>query len=301
MLQNLNFSQIYYFKLIVDHGSIAKASQVGNITPSAISMQIKSLESFLGKELFSRKKRKLTLTKDGNVVYEYANTLFKTSSEMLSIMKDEKSARHVRLNIGVHHDIPKNLVANITSYIFSQGEAHVSIQTKEQGQLNTDILNNDLDLAIVSRPPSINDKALIDGKCVVRSPIVFAGSKAFLRLKGKSISEFSKVPLILPNSRLELRRKLEVEFARHNAEMNVVAEVDDAIIKKNMAIAGNGVVPIMKSAINNYLKSRQLYILSECKGIQDEIWLITNKVRKPHQIVQGLLKDLQVADVISLR
>ena len=88
-----------------------------------------------------------------------------------------------------------------------------------------------------------------------------------------------------------MRRKLEIEFARENLEMNVVAEVDDTIIKKNMAISGNGIIPIMKAAITNYLKSEQLFILNEQKHIEDEIWLITSKVQKPNEIVQSITRE----------
>lgn len=291
MLQNLNFTQLYYFKMVVDHGSIARASSMGNITPSAISMQIKSLEAFLGKDLFSRKKRTLVLTKDGAMVYEYANHLFKISSEMLGVMKEERSPKHVKIDIGVQHDIPKNLVAKITTYIFSRFKAHVSIYTKDQDRLTADVMSHEIDLAILNDPPIINDKALVQGKCILKSPIVFAGAKKFLHLKGKDLKDFVNAPIILPASHLEIRRKLEIEFARQNLEMNVVAEVDDTIIKKNMAIAGDGIIPIMKAAITSYVKSDQLHILTEHKDIEDEIWLITSKARKPHQIIQSITKE----------
>ncbi len=291
MLQNLNFSQLYYFKMVVDHGSIAKASEMGNITPSAISMQIKSLEAYLGRELFSRKRRKLALTKDGKVVYEYANHLFKISGEMLSVIKEERGPKYVKIDLGVQHDIPKNLVSKITSYIFSRFKTHVTIFTKDQDKLTADVMNHEIDLAILNYPPVVSDKSLLQGKCILTSPIVLAGANNFLHLKGKDLSAFENVPMILPASHLEVRRKLEIEFARKNLEMNVVAEVDDTIIKKNMAIAGNGVIPIMEAAITNYVQNDQLHILNEPKNINDEIWLITSKSRRPHQIVQSITKD----------
>lgn len=291
MLQNLNFSQLYYFKQTVDHGSLAKASEIGNITPSAISMQIKALENYLGKELFSRKRRSLVLTKDGAVVYEYAMSLFKIGGEMISVMRDEKSPGYIKIELGVQNDIPKNMVAKLTSYIFDRFKTHVTIFTKDQDRLTADVMNHEIDLAILNQPPVVNDKSLIQGKCILKSPIVFAGAKNFLHLKGKDLSEFVNAPIILPASHLEMRRKLEIEFARRNIAMNVVAEVDNTIIKKNMAIAGNGIIPIMKAAITNYVESEQLHILNEQKGLDDEIWLISSKSRKPNQITQAITKD----------
>ena len=186
MLQNLSFSQIYYFKLVVDNGSIAKASSIGNITPSAISMQIKSLEAYLGKELFSRKRRKLTLTKDGVVVYDYASSIFKIGSEMLAVMKEERAPKYVKIDIGVQHGIPKNLIAKITSYVFAKFKTHLSIHTKDQDRLTADVMNHEIDLAILNYPSLVNDKSLLHEKCMLKSPVVFAGAKNFLHLKGKN-------------------------------------------------------------------------------------------------------------------
>lgn len=291
MLQNLNFTQLYFFKMVVDQGSITKAATIGCLTSSAISMQIKSLEAYLGKELFSRKKRALSLTKDGTIVYDYANHLFRISSELLATIKDEASAKTAKLDIGVQHDVPKNLIAQITSFIFSHFNRHISILTKRRDQLVVDLMNQDIDLAVLNYPPVVNDRPIIHGKCILRSPIIFAGEKRFLHLKDKDLRAFVNVPMILPTPSLEIRRKLEVEFARQELEMTVIAEVEDTMIMKNMAIAGNGVVPIMKAAITNYVKTGQLHILHELDEVEDEIWLVTTKARKPNQVFHSIANE----------
>lgn len=96
---------------------------------------------------------------------------------MLAVMDYEHNPSHIKIDIGIQHDIPKNLVAKITSYIFSHFKAHLNIYVKDQDRLTADLINNEIDLAILNYPPIVNDKCLIHRKCVLKSPTVFAGSK----------------------------------------------------------------------------------------------------------------------------
>lgn len=58
--------------------SFQEAAQELNVTPSAISHQVKSLEEYLGIQLFERKTRKVTLTLTGEVYLESIASAFMT-------------------------------------------------------------------------------------------------------------------------------------------------------------------------------------------------------------------------------
>ena len=64
------------FESAARHGSFNKAAQELNVTPSAISHQIKGLESFLGIELFRRTKRKVVLTEAGETYLKPIKQIF---------------------------------------------------------------------------------------------------------------------------------------------------------------------------------------------------------------------------------
>ncbi len=60
------------FVAAAKNNSFKVAAEELNVTPSAVSQQIKALEQHLGLLLFSRKKRSLTLTNAGNDFYQLA-------------------------------------------------------------------------------------------------------------------------------------------------------------------------------------------------------------------------------------
>lgn len=72
------------FVAIADTGSFSKAAQRVFRTPSAVSMQIKKLEETLGKSVFARDSRSVSLTSDGEMLLGYARRMLALSNEMMA-------------------------------------------------------------------------------------------------------------------------------------------------------------------------------------------------------------------------
>ena len=65
---------INIFEASARHQSFKLASEELHLSPSAISHQVKSLETYLGFSLFTRKSRKVTLNPAGKMFLSYANS-----------------------------------------------------------------------------------------------------------------------------------------------------------------------------------------------------------------------------------
>ena len=80
----MDWDKLKIFHTVAEASSFTKAATVLNLSQSAISRQIQSLEQELKTQLFERHARGLSLTENG----EY---LFKTASEVISKLKDVES------------------------------------------------------------------------------------------------------------------------------------------------------------------------------------------------------------------
>ena len=80
----MDWDKLKIFHAVAEAGNFTKATYVLNLTQSAISRQIQSLEQELKTQLFERNSRGLSLTENG----EY---LFKTAHEVISKLKDVES------------------------------------------------------------------------------------------------------------------------------------------------------------------------------------------------------------------
>lgn len=71
----MNFNQLRYIVEIVETGSISKAASNLFISQPNLSSQIASLEQEIGKSIFNRSNRGVTLTSYGVEVYQHAKTM----------------------------------------------------------------------------------------------------------------------------------------------------------------------------------------------------------------------------------
>src|SRR5690606_23757307 len=75
----LNFNHLYYFYVTAREGSISAAATKLGVTQPTISEQIKSLERFLGAQLFERHPEGMRLNEAGQIAYEHAEVMFRAS------------------------------------------------------------------------------------------------------------------------------------------------------------------------------------------------------------------------------
>ena len=80
----MDWDKLKIFHAVAEAGNFTKATHILNLSQSAISRQIQSLEQELNIQLFERHARGLSLTENG----EY---LFKTAHEVISKLKDVES------------------------------------------------------------------------------------------------------------------------------------------------------------------------------------------------------------------
>ena len=66
---NINISQMRIFVAVVEANSFTHAAKLMNLTQSAVSKNIASLEEYLGFQLFIRDKKRLILTEPGRYLY----------------------------------------------------------------------------------------------------------------------------------------------------------------------------------------------------------------------------------------
>ena len=84
------------FIRVADCGSFSKAAQQLFISPNAVMKQINSFESHLGFPLFTRSRRGLSLTEEGQVIYAEGRRIIRKSERILHELRSRHNTpRHV--------------------------------------------------------------------------------------------------------------------------------------------------------------------------------------------------------------
>ena len=107
----MQIATLKVFSDLTETESFTKAAQINNITQSAVSQQIGSLEKNLSCVLIERSKKKFRLTREGGVLYEYSKQIVQSYEELHNQIQEIKNivSGTVRVatiySIGLH-DLP---------------------------------------------------------------------------------------------------------------------------------------------------------------------------------------------------
>ncbi len=95
----MDWDKLKIFHAVTEAGSFTSATVNLNLSQSAISRQIQSLENDLKVKLFERHARGLTLTESGEYVYKTANEVIGKLKEVEATLSDKKSKPSGKLTV----------------------------------------------------------------------------------------------------------------------------------------------------------------------------------------------------------
>ncbi|MDQ0142378.1 LysR substrate-binding domain-containing protein [Cupriavidus necator] len=154
---------------VADTGSISRAAELVHRSQSAVSMQVKALELALGKPLFVRKPRNLTLTPEGEVLLGFARRMLALRHEAwAAVVRPDVTGRVV---LGMPDDYASSLLPAILKK-FSATYPKVEIQVIGLPSVALAPLVKDgtVDLACATRVKGLS------GEFIRLEPMVWAAS-----------------------------------------------------------------------------------------------------------------------------
>lgn len=170
-MQLLDNEVLRSFVAIAEQGSFTRAAQQVHRTPSAVSMQIKRLETNVGKSLFVRDAKQVRLTADGEVLLSYGRRLLKLNEE--AMRQFHSPVLEGRVGFGTSDDVgtrilPRLLAQFSRSYPAVQidvvvGTSRTNLQKVDSGEL-------DMALVVVG-----NEGQQSRGEIVHSEPLVWTG------------------------------------------------------------------------------------------------------------------------------
>ena len=95
----MDWDKLKIFHTVAEAGSFTNASTILNLSQSAISRQIQSLEQDLKIHLFERHARGLVLTNNGEYLYKTANEVISKLKDVEATFGDEKDKINGKLTV----------------------------------------------------------------------------------------------------------------------------------------------------------------------------------------------------------
>ncbi|HYW49942.1 MAG TPA: LysR family transcriptional regulator, partial [Gemmatimonadaceae bacterium] len=104
----LNYHHLHYFRAVAHEGNLTRAAEQLRVAPSALSTQIRQLETQLGQPLFTRQGRTLVLTEAGRIALAYADTIAGAGNELVATLREGRRQEREVLRIGAVATLSRN-------------------------------------------------------------------------------------------------------------------------------------------------------------------------------------------------
>ena len=225
--------------------SFTKAAQINNVTQSAVSQQISSLERAFKSLLIERSKKKFRLTREGQVLYDYSKQIIETYESLHSKLQELKDIISGTIRVATTYSIGlHDLPAYVKRFMKSYPTVNIHVEYRRANQVYDDVLSNVVDLGLIAYP--VKDPKL-EIVALRKDPLVLIchPQHPFAKLKSIKLKALATQNIIGFEPDIPTRKALDKILKEHGVEAKHVMEFDNIeTVKRAVEIdAGVSIVP----------------------------------------------------------
>jgi len=290
----LNFHHLRYFRSIVQAGTLTEAAKRMGISQSAMSVQLKSLEHQLGCSLFSREHKSLRLTEEGRMVFEFADSIFKTGEEMMSTLSRKQKRFTTVLRVGCVATLSRNFILEFLKPAVSDEEVEVVIHSGSRSELLSDLQDHTLDLVLSNRRTKTDLGNKLNCVEVAKQPVSLLGRPHFAP-KGKKPFRFPEdlagIPLVLPSRESGIRNQFDSLMDLHrNMKLVVAAEADDMAMLRLLAREMDAIALLPPVVVRDELEAGIFKEIYQLPDLYETFYATTSNRKFPNPYLSKLLE-----------
>ncbi len=258
---NITFRQLRVFIEVAQRGSMIRAAAALHLTPPAVSMQIKEIETQVGLPLFDREGRHVSLSTAGEYFLVHARQLLASLKEAENSMARLKRLEHGVLTIGIvstaEYFVPQLLAR------FQEDHAGVELRLRVAGnreQLIALMRAGDVDLSIMGRPPK---EIAARAESFAAHPLVFVcpPRHQLLATGPLSVGALEGYPFIVREPGSGTRDAMEVFFSERRFEPRITMDMSSNETIKQAVMAGMGLSFLSLHTVGLEVRSGLLGVL----------------------------------------
>jgi DNA-binding transcriptional LysR family regulator len=259
---NITFRQLRVFTEVARQLSFARAAETLHLTPPAVTMQVKEIESQIGLALFERQGRQVALTTTGEYFLVYARRLLATLKDADDAMARLKHLETGLLTIGMvttaQYFVPR-LLARFR-------DEHPGIDVRLRVGLNRASLlamlrEGEVDLAVMGRPPG---ELATRAEPFAAHPLVVVAppGHALAAIEHPPAAVLEAMPFVVRESGSGTRAAMEHFFHEHRVTPRITMEMSSNETIKQAVMAGMGLGFLSLHTVGLEVRNGLLKVLS---------------------------------------
>lgn len=288
-MAELNYHHLRYFRAVAREGHLTRAAEKLNVSQSALSSQIRTLEARLGHPLFERQGRKLVLTEAGRIAVDHADAIFAAGDDLVSTLKRSGVARQA-VRIGALATLSRNFQIDFVRPLLNRDDIEVVLKSGGQEELLTALGVHALDVVLTNQAAPTDALSPFVTHEVSEQAVSLVGLAGLASAEGDLAGWLSSHPLVIPTKGNSVRTGFDAMIQNLGVRPQIAAEVDDMAMMRLLAREGAGLAVLPPIVVKDELASGLLIELHQLPQIREAFLAITTTRRFAPAILQTLLR-----------
>jgi len=295
--------QVESFKVFCDlaeNESFTKAALVNNITQSAVSQQITSMERHFKTLLIERSKKKFRLTREGELLYEHGKQIMLTYDALLNRLQELRDVISGTVRIAAIYSIGlHNLQPYVKRFLKLHPSVKVHVEYQRANQVYDDVQSNLVDLGLVAYPQK-NAKLEILPLNPEKLVLICAPGHALTKSKELKLGQLEGQKFIGFEPDIPTRKAIDRELKERGVSVKHVMEFDNIETVKRAVEVGAGVSIVPAGAVAQEVSKNTLVSAPFADAeLQRPIGLIHKKTKVLSPAMKQFIASLQASQPIA--
>ncbi|MCA2978591.1 MAG: LysR family transcriptional regulator [Myxococcaceae bacterium] len=237
----MQLESLKMFMDVVETGSFSRAAQLNHVTQSAVSQQIRALETRYEQRLLSRSARQVTPTPAGERLFRGCKEILARFAEVEGEIREQAAEVSGTCNVSAIYSVGLHELSNVQRELLrSHPKVNLRLNYRRSDQVYDDVILGAADLGLVAYPQQRAGVDIIpfreDKLAVVLPPNHALAAKAKV-----AMSAVAGLPFIAFDREAPSRKGIDKLFRDKGLELNVTMELDNVETIKRAVELGLGV------------------------------------------------------------
>ena len=279
--------------MVAKEGNLTRTASILNLSQSALSAQIKTLEAQLGLQLFDRIGKYLELTESGRLVLDYADAIYNTGEDLLQRLTQGLELHRRVLRVGAISTLSRNFQIEFLKPLFAQKDIGVVITSGTLNNLVHQLEQHQLDVVLTNTVPLKDSLVRLVIHRVSDQHVGLMGDPQG-SYQGRSLEDLLNTePIIVPTTESNIRIAFDSFVDRKGLKPQIVAEVSDMTMLRLLARERIGLTIVPRIVVKDELEQgllQEIFVLPHMKETFNAITLMR---RFPNPILKSLLYNIE--------
>ncbi|MEZ5751008.1 MAG: LysR family transcriptional regulator [Paracoccaceae bacterium] len=285
----INLHHLRLFRAVASDGTLTGAARTLNLSQSALSTQLRTLEASLGQDLFERRGRGLVLTEAGRIALDHAEAIFRTVEDLSATLRDTGRARRA-LRVGALATLSRNFQMQFLAPLVGRPDVEVVLRSGSQDELLRGLEGLALDVVLTNLAPARDAASHWLVHRLDEQPVSLIGTPARVGSPTPGLAQLlADHPVILPTRETALRAGFDALAIQLGLTPVIAAEVDDMAMIRLLTRADAGLAIIPPIVVRDELESGFLVEAARLDGISETFMAVTLQRRFPNPLLAEVL------------